>query len=100
MKKQRPVYLEKGSVEKYRNKHGILPPNFVSLLIEKYKAGLIKPVYKKIPRENMHKHGLTIDDEEMIFLKKEGLKRGIKVSSEGAAGMIRTLINGDIEVQE
>lgn len=94
MKKVRKVNLEIGSIEKYQ-KNNKLPDNFLTSLIARYKAGEIKPVHKKIEKQNRKAHGLTATDDEWRFLKIEALKKGLRIGGEGAAGMIRALINGD-----
>ena len=94
MKKARKINLEIGSVDKYK-RNNKLPDNFLTVLIARYKAGEIKPVYKPIDKENRKTHGLTATDQEMIYLKKEALKKGIRIGGEGAAGLVRALINGD-----
>lgn len=94
MKKVRKVNLEIGSIEKYQ-KNNKLPDNFLTVLIARYKAGEIKPVYKKVEKQNRKTHGLTATNDEWRFLKMEALRKGVKIGEEGAAGMIRALINGD-----
>lgn len=94
MKKVRKVNLEIGSIEKYQ-KNNKLPDNFLTVLIARYKAGEIKPVYKKVEKQNRKTHGLTATNDEWRFLKMEALRKGVKIGEEGAAGIIRALINGD-----
>ena len=94
MKKVRKVNLEIGSIEKYQ-KNNKLPDNFLTILIARYKTGEIKPVYKKIEKQNRKTHGLTATNDEWRFLKIEALKKGVRIGEEGAAGIIRALINGD-----
>jgi len=95
MKKVRIVNLEINSTEKYKVKNNKLPDNFLTVLIAKYKAGEIKPVYKKVEKQDRVRHGLTATDEEWRFLKREALKKGVKIEAEGRAGLVRALINGD-----
>lgn len=93
MKRQsRSLNLEAGSVDRYRV-NGKLPYNFITLLIERYKAREIEPVHK--PLTNPHKHCLKASEEEYLYLKKEALKFD-KIQKEGANGLIRALINGDL----
>ena len=93
MKRQsRSLNLEAGSVEKYQV-NGKLPYNFITLLIERYKAREIEPVYK--PLTNIHRHCLKASEEEYLYLRKEALKFE-KIQKEGANGLIRALINGDL----
>jgi hypothetical protein len=98
MKKVRIVNLEIGSTEKYKVKNNKLPDNFLTVLIARYKAGEIKPVYKKVEKQDRRRHGLTATNEEWRFLKIEALKKGVKIGEEGAAGLVRALINGDENV--
>jgi hypothetical protein len=95
MKKVRIVNLEIGSVDKYKIKNNKLPDNFLTVLITRYKAGEIKPIYKKVDKENRARHGLTATDEEWRFLAMEALRKGVKIGEEGRAGLVRALINGD-----
>jgi hypothetical protein len=95
MKKVRIVNLEIGSVEKYKVKNNKLPDNFLTVLIAKYKAGEIKPVYKKVEKQDRVRHGLTATDDEWRFLGMEALRKGVKIGEEGRAGLVRALINGD-----
>ena len=95
MKKVRIVNLEIGSVDKYKVKNNKLPDNFLTVLITRYKAGEIKPVYKKVDKENRARHGLTATDQEWRFLGMEALRKGVKIGEEGRAGLVRALINGD-----
>jgi hypothetical protein len=97
MKKVRIVNLEIGSVDKYKIKNNKLPDNFLTVLITRYKAGEIKPIYKKVDKENRARHGLTATDEEWRFLAMEALRKGVKIGEEGRAGLVRALINGDKE---
>ena len=95
MKKVRIVNLEIGSVDKYKVKNNKLPDNFLTVLITKYKAGKIKPVYKKVEKQDRVRHGLTATDDEWRFLAMEALRKGVKIEAEGRAGLVRALINGD-----
>jgi hypothetical protein len=95
MKKVRIVNLEIGSVDKYKVKNNKLPDNFLTVLITKYKAGEIKPVYKKVEKQDRVRHGLTATDDEWRFLAMEALRKGVKIGEEGRAGFVRALINGD-----
>jgi hypothetical protein len=95
MKKVRIVNLEIGSVEKYKVKNNKLPDNFLTSLIARYKAGEIKPVYKKVEKQDRVRHGLTATDDEWRFLGMEALRKGVKIGEEGRAGLVRALINGD-----
>jgi len=95
MKKVRIVNLEIGSVEKYKVKNNKLPDNFLTVLIARYKAGEIKPIYKKVEKQDRVRHGLTATDEEWRFLAIEALRKGVKIGEEGRAGLVRALINGD-----
>jgi hypothetical protein len=95
MKKVRIVNLEIGSVNKYKIKNNKLPDNFLTVLITKYKAGEIKPVYKKVEKQDRVRHGLTATDDEWRFLAMEALRKGVKIEAEGRAGLVRALINGD-----
>ena len=95
MKKVRIVSLEIGSVEKYKVKNNKLPDNFLTVLIARYKAGEIRPIYKKVDKENRGRHGLTATDDEWRFLAMEALRKGVKIGEEGRAGLVRALINGD-----
>ena len=98
MKKVRIVNLEIGSVEKYKVKNNKLPDNFLTVLIAKYKAGEIKPIYKKVEKQDRVRHGLTATDQEWRFLGMEALRKGVKIGEEGRAGLVRALINGDTNV--
>jgi hypothetical protein len=82
-------------VDKYKVKNNKLPDNFLTVLIARYKAGEIKPIYKKVDKENRVRHGLTATDNEWRFLAMEALKKGVKIEEEGRAGLVRALINGD-----
>jgi hypothetical protein len=95
MKKVRRVNLEIGSADKYKLKNNKLPDNFLTVLIARYKAGEITPVYKAVEKKNRRCHGLTATNEEWLYLKKEALRKGVKIGDEGATGLIRALINGD-----
>jgi hypothetical protein len=95
MKKVRIVNLEIGSVEKYKVKNNKLPDNFLTVLIARYKAGEIKPIYKKVEKQDRVRHGLTATDDEWRFLGMEALRKGVKIGEEGRAGLVRALINGD-----
>jgi hypothetical protein len=95
MKKVRIVNLEINSVEKYKVKNNKLPDNFLTVLIARYKAGEIKPIYKKVEKQDRVRHGLTATNEEWLYLKMEALRKGVKIGGEGAAGLVRALINGD-----
>jgi hypothetical protein len=95
MKKVRIVNLEIGSVDKYKIKNNKLPDNFLTVLISRYKAGEIKPIYKKVDKENRARHGLTATDAEWRFLAMEALRKGVRIGEEGRAGLVRALINGD-----
>jgi hypothetical protein len=95
MKKVRIVNLEINSVEKYKVKNNKLPDNFLTVLIARYKAGEIKPVYKKVEKQDRVRHGLTATDQEWRFLGMEALRKGVKIGEEGRAGLVRALINGD-----
>jgi hypothetical protein len=95
MKKVRIVNLEINSTEKYKVKNNKLPDNFLTVLIAKYKAGEIKPVYKKVEKQDRVRHGLTATDNEWRFLAMEALRKGVKIGEEGRAGLVRALINGD-----
>lgn len=93
MKRQsRSLNLEAGSVDRYRV-NGKLPYNFITLLIERYKNREIEPVHKSLT--NPHRHCLKASEEEYLYLKKEALKFP-KIQKEGANGLIRALINGDL----
>jgi hypothetical protein len=95
MKKVRIVNLEINSTEKYKVKNNKLPDNFLTVLIARYKAGEIKPIYKKVEKQDRVRHGLTATDEEWRFLAMEALRKGVKIEEEGRAGLVRALINGD-----
>ena len=95
MKKVRIVSLEIGSVDKYKVKNNKLPDNFLTVLITRYKAGEIKPIYKKVEKQDRVRHGLTATDEEWRFLAIKALREGVKIGEEGRAGLVRALINGD-----
>jgi hypothetical protein len=95
MKKVRIVNLEIGSVDKYKVKNNKLPDNFLTVLIARYKAGEIKPIYKKVEKQDRIRHGLTATDSEWRFLAMEALRKGVKIGEEGRAGLVRALINGD-----
>jgi hypothetical protein len=95
MKKVRIVNLEIGSVEKYKVKNNKLPDNFLTVLIARYKTGEIKPIYKKVEKQDRVRHGLTATDDEWRFLAMEALRKGVKIEAEGRAGLVRALINGD-----
>ena len=92
-RQSRSLNLERGSVDRYRI-NGKLPYNFITLLIERYKNREIEPVHK--PLTNPHRHCLKASEEEYLYLKKEALKFP-KIQKEGANGLIRALINGDLE---
>jgi hypothetical protein len=98
MKKVRIVNLEIGSVEKYKVKNNKLPDNFLTVLIARYKAGEIKPIYKKVEKQDRVRHGLTATDSEWRFLAMDALRKGVKIGGEGRAGLVRALINGDTNV--
>ena len=95
MKKVRIVSLEIGSVDKYKVKNNKLPDNFLTVLIARYRAGEIKPIYKKVEKQDRVRHGLTATDAEWRFLAMEALRKGVKIGEEGRAGLVRALINGD-----
>jgi len=95
VKKVRIINLEIGSVDKYKVKNNKLPDNFLTVLIARYKAGEIKPIYKKVEKQDRIRHGLTATDEEWRFLGMEALRKGVKIGEEGRAGLVRALINGD-----
>jgi len=95
VKKVRIVSLEIGSVDKYKVKNNKLPDNFLTVLITRYKAGEIKPIYKKVEKQDRVRHGLTATDEEWRFLAIKALREGVKIGEEGRAGLVRALINGD-----
>jgi hypothetical protein len=97
VKKVRIINLEIGSVDKYKVKNNKLPDNFLTVLITRYKAGEIKPIYKKVEKQDRVRHGLTATNDEWRFLGMEALKKGVKIEAEGRAGLVRALINGDRE---